>query len=210
MFIMVSSLLGSLSMASFRMAEVELREGGAHSLLLHHLEHLLGKVGPVDGEQRLDLEDLALQVVRGVEHSQRGLGLTHAQVVAATRNYKGNYKVFCLEGMKLIFNQCNLLYLDIIRDINTPDMRESTTATFLLWLERKVASMARDCSRGLDLGLTSFSTTRNFLRTRSAQYMRTSLSVDSYGSLGFSFCATLMQVWLLPVSLFTRPAWISS
>ena len=41
----------------------ELGEGGVLVLLLHHLELLLGEVGPVDGEKGLDLEGVALQVV---------------------------------------------------------------------------------------------------------------------------------------------------
>ena len=70
-------------MASFRRTQVELREGGALSLLLHHLELLPGEVwpvGPVDGEQHQDLEGVTLRVGRGVQNSQRGLGLTHTLV----------------------------------------------------------------------------------------------------------------------------------
>lgn len=61
------------------------------------------------------------------------------------------------------------MYLDIIREINIArheGVQVGTTAPFLLGLERKVASMARGFSRGLELGPTSSSTTRNFLRAR--------------------------------------------
>lgn len=85
-------------MASFKRTEVKLREGGAPSLLLHHLELLLGEVGPVDGGQGLGLEDLALLVVRGVEHSQqRGLELTHTQV------YCGRHKELSRKPLSILF-----------------------------------------------------------------------------------------------------------
>ena len=55
---------------------------GVLSLFLYHLELILGKVSPVDGEQRLDLEVVALQVTQ-----MGGLGLSHTQAnVAVTRS----------------------------------------------------------------------------------------------------------------------------
>ena len=86
--------------------------------------------------------------------------------------------------------------------LTLPDLRESrsvTTVSFLLGLEGKVLSITRGSSRVLELGPTSTRTTRNFLRARLAWYRRTSLSVDSSGSLDFSFWYSLMQVWLLTV-----------